>query len=451
MYKKFYLPVLVAVNLFLSSCQKEDVDPQNDYSIKSDSDFELIEQYPNGWIKKAETNTNLNSGSWVTEEFEYFENGYIKSAKLYRIDPNYHKYMEVSRSEDNKPLWSKYYTPTGDLWFETEYENGLPTVKKVYSEEGTAVHSFEDGELISVEFTSADNSRTVTTTYDAAANKRNVIITSEGEIVLDEEYPYQEQVGTGFYTNTNVPVANPFSEAETIYRDKNWGHSLLSTGDWEAEADPLEDLMYPYRLPDHFNENGRGFDTKLAVSSNLYQSIIEQYPVTENGIFLAGGYDLDGFDEFSPLFIMSDSLAKVKAEDPEFFELKYGQELISKVHYGKTFLLVGAIRNLPTTDEAASRIKNIAEKRLNELRGNTFTMMKDNKIDLVQSEFNSLTDEEREILDKVWFEVKFFSNLREHQNGMLIESEADYKGAINAINEADPEVMVLEYHLMSRY
>ncbi len=447
-----YRLLLLAVTVILNSCQKDDNVPQTDYSIESDSNLELISQHSNGWIKEAKINTTLSSGSWTTEEFEYFENGYIKLAKLYRIDPSYHLYMEVSRSEDNKPLWSKYYTPGGDLWFETEYENGLISVKKVYSEEGTAIHNYTNGELVSVEFTASDNSSTTTTTtFNATTNTRNVSITRNGETILEENYLYQEQVGTGFYTNTNVPVSNPFDQAETIYRDKNWGESYISTGDWEPEADPLKKLMLPYRSPGAFYEKERGFDTQFAVSSNVYQSIIEQYPITENGILLAGGYDLEGFDEFSPTFIISDSLAKIKEEDPELFELKYGQEIVAKVNYGKTFLLVGAIRNLPANEEAAEKMRKIAKKRLDELRGNTITIIKENKINLLQGETISLTAEERELLNKVWFEVKFFSNLREHRNGLVIDSVEKYKKAIEAVNDAEPAVINLEYRLINSY
>ncbi|AKD03713.1 hypothetical protein POKO110462_02190 [Pontibacter korlensis] len=451
MQKKYCLSLLLAVSVLLFSCHKDDNGPQTDYAIESDSDFELISQHPNGWIKEARTNTNLSFGSWITEEFEYFENGYIKSAKLYRISPSYHLYMEVRRNEDNKPLWSKYYTPEGGVWFETEYANGLVSVKKVHSKEGTAIHRYTNGELNSVEFTASDNSSTATTTYNANAGTRNVTVTSKGETVLEEDYPYQEQVGAGFYTNTNVPAANPFDQAETVYRDKNWGESFLSTGNWEPEADPLKELMLPYRLPGAFYENGRGFATKLAVSSNLYQSIIEQYPVTENGILLAGGYDLEGFDEFSPTFIVSDSLAKVKEGNPDLFELKYGQEIVAKVNYGKTFIVVGAVRNLPTNNKAAEKIKEIAKKRLGELRGNTITVMNANKIDLLPGENFSLTSQERELLNKVWFEVKFFSNLKEHRNGLVIDSAEEYYKAIGAVNDADPEVINLKYRLINSY
>ncbi len=436
--------LLLAVTVLLSSCQNDDILPQNDYSINSDANFQIISQYPNGWIKEAKTLINSNSGSKTSEEFEYFENGYIKSAKLYQ--PADHLFMEVSRSEDNKPIWSKYYTPEGNVWFETEYENGLPSVKRFYSEEGISIHEYNDGELNSIEFTSADNNSKTIVTYDQAEGTRNVNISTNGQSILNENYPIQDQVGTGFYAHTFVPVADVFDQAETVYRDKNWGKSLLSSTNWEYELNSYNELIYPE--PAGF----RSLNTNLAVSNPMYQSIIEQYPVTENGVMLAGGYDLEAFKEFSPNFIISDSLGRVKEEESEFFELKYGQEIIDKVDYGKNYIVIGAIRNLPTSDKAAEKIKNLAYMRMQEIQGYTFTMMQDNKITLIQGETgDGLTAEEQEILNKVWFEVKFFSNLKQHRNGIVLNTEEDYKKAIKAVNDSEPTVINSEYLLIDAY
>ncbi|TPE45832.1 hypothetical protein [Pontibacter mangrovi] len=438
--------LVLAVAVLLSSCQKDDNVPHTDYSIKCNSELEVISQYPNGWIKEAKTIISSNSGSRTKEEFEYYQNGYIKSAKLYRVLPTDHLYMEVSRSEDNKPLWSKYYLPEGNVWFETEYENGLPLVKKFYSEEGIAIHEYDDGELISIEYTAANNISNSIITYDQAAGTRNVNILNNGQTILNENYPIQDQVGTGFYSKTFVPVADVFEDIETVYRDKNWGKSLLSSTDWKYDINSFNELIYPE--PAGF----RKLNTKLAVSNPMYQAIIEQYPVTENGVMLTGGYDLEAFKEFSPSFIISDSLAKVKEDEPEFFELKYGQEIIKKVDFGKNYIVIGAIRNLPTNDEAAEKIKEIARMRMDEIQGYSFTMMRDNKITFIQGEIgNGLTAEEQDLLGKVWFEVKFFSNLKQHQNGIVLNTEEDYKKAIKAVNDADFSVINLEYLLIDAY
>jgi hypothetical protein len=406
----------------LSSCEKEENVPQPDYSIGSTSHFELLDQHQNGWIKQGRYQLSGDP----TEEFEYYENGYIKSAKVYASYPQQHLYMEVSRSEDNKPLWSKYYHPDGTLWFETEYKNGLPSIKKVYSEAGTAIHTYSNGELSTVEFTAADGSSTATTTYNKAAETRNVIITRNGETVLNENYAYREQVGAGIYTNTHVPIANPFGAIENSYYKLNQSYS--QTPAWENDADPIS-FMLPYRLFDEFYNPANYFATRFAVSTELYQSVIEQYPVTERGVLIGGGKYEDGYEAFSNQWEVRDSLAKVYEEDPELYKLKYGNEYVEKVGYGKVFFIIGAIRNLPTDSNLADDIKNIARKRMEAMiNGST-----------------GITREEQEKLDKVWFEVKFFSNLKEHRGGVVINSFADYENAIEQMVDGESSVIQLQY------
>ncbi|ARS35858.1 hypothetical protein [Pontibacter actiniarum] len=422
MLKNYHLSLLLSITVLFSSCEKEDSVSQTDYSIQSTEAFELVSQHPNGWIKEARY--QLIGGA--TEEFEYYENGYIKSAKVYASYPQQHLYMEVSRSADNKPLWSKYYNPDGELWFETAYTNGLPSIKKVYSEEGTAIHSYTDGELRSVEFTAADNSSTSITSYNAAAGNRNVTITSNGQLILDEDYPYQEQVGAGVYTGNFVPVANAFGATETSYYKLN--HSFSQSPIWQHDADPIE-FMFPYRLFDAFYYPGNYFATRFAVSTELYQSVIEQYPVTEKGVLIGGVKYEDGYDYFQNNWEVQDSLAKVYQENPALYKLKYGNEYIEKVGYGKTFFVIGAIRNLPTSGNSADKIKDIARRQM---------------LSMLTGE-SGITAEEQEILDKVWFEVKFFSTLKEHRNGVVINSAEDYDKAIKEVNDAELSVFQLKY------
>ena len=422
MFKNYFLPLLFSATILLSSCEKEDNVPQTDYSIGSTPHFELLDQHGNGWIKQGRYQLSEDP----TEEFEYYENGFIKSAKVYASYPQQHLYMEVSRSEDNKPLWSKYYLPDGSLWFETEYKNGLPAVKKVYSEKGTAIHTYTDGELISVEFTAADGSSTATTTYNKAEGSRNVTITNNGETILDENYPYREQLGAGIYTNTHVPVANPFGATEASYFKLN--QSFSQSVSWENDADPIT-FMFPYRLFDEFYNPAGYFATRFAVGTELYQSVIEQYPVTERGVLIGGGKYEDGFEAFSSNWEVRDSLSKVYEEDPVLYQLKYGNEYIEKIGYGKIFFVIGAIRNLPTDSNVADNIKNIARKHMDAMiNGST-----------------GITSKEQEILDKVWFEVKFFSTLKEHRNGVVINTSADYENALQKLNAAEVSVIQLQY------
>ncbi|AKD05397.1 hypothetical protein PKOR_23115 [Pontibacter korlensis] len=413
----------------MSSCQKEDSAPQTDYSIESDSNFELISQHSNGWIKKARHYSYDLQGNVPKDEFEYFENGYVKSAKVYSRFPNQHLYMEVSRSEDNKPLWSKYYTPEGELWFETEYVNGLPSVKKVYSGKGTAVHTYTDGELVSIGFTATDNSGTSTTVYDRSSGKKTITVTQNGETVLEEEYSFLEKHGDGIQTSNQIPLANPFNTTEEgAYRkvEESFSHSPV----WENDTDPIK-IIHPYRHYFEYNyyHPQPEFATKFAVNSELYQSVIEQYPVTEDGALIAGTWYHQGFESFLPSLEESDSLQNVKEQDPDLFELKYGNEYVEKVRYGKHFFVIGALRNMPTNENAADELKKIAERRMNELlTGNS-----------------PLSREEREILEKVWFEAKFFSMLNEHRNGVVINSYADYESAVQEVNNAEVSIIQLEY------
>ena len=396
--------LLVAVSVLLSSCQKEESIPQTDYSIESDDFFQVISSYPNGWIKEAKREDDD-----PYEKFEYYENGYIKSAKIYSSYPQQHLYMEVSRSENNKPLWSKYYTPEGDLWFETVYENGLASEKKVYSEKGTSVYKYEEGDLVSIDFNRADNSGTSSTVFDKTAGTRTVTIKKDGETILEEVYPYTESTGAAILSNNQVPLANPFSNTEGNYRKIN--ESFFHNAIWQYDADPIEGVP-PYRNFSEFYYPNNKFATKFAVSSELYQSIIEQYPVTEDQVLTLNYKYKEGSTGFLPPSEERRSLTEEMEQDPSLFELKYGNEYVDKVYYGKIIYMIGALRNMPTNAKASNEIKNLARKKMNLIIGGD----------------DQLTAEEQKTLDKVWFEVKFFSTLKAHRNGIVLNNHEDYNG-----------------------
>ena len=424
MRNSIFRSLLLAVMILFSSCQKEENLPKTDYSIESSSYFKVISQHPNGWIKEAK---HVGNQDRLVDEFTYYENGNLKTAKIYTRFPQQHLYMEVSRSEDNKPLWSKYYTPDGDLWFETEYSNGLPSMKKVYSEKGTAVHTYTNGDLVSVEFTKADNTGTSTTIYDRNSGTKKITITQAGEIVLEEEYPYDENYGDGVLTSNQVPLANPFADNEGSYIPI--GESFFHNASWEFSPDP-DDFMQPYRNYFEFYFAASGtFATKFAVSSDLYQSVIEQYPVTEDEVLVMNYKYRDRTGENRPPFEERRTLDKEMQEDPELFELKYGNEYVKRIHFGKQFFIIGAIRNMPTDSYAASNVKKLAKKHINALLNGD----------------NKLTKEEMDILNKVWFEVKFFSTLKAHRNGIVLNTTEDYKSAFQQFTDAESSAIQLEY------
>lgn len=426
MQKSVSLALLIAGSVLLSSCDKEDHNgPQTDYSIESDVSFELISQHSNGWIKEGRITSYYSGEDVPSNEFEYYENGNIKSAKLYTTYPQQHLYMEVSRSEDNKPLWSKYYTPEGDLWFETEYDNGLPSVKKVYSEKGTAVHTYTDGDLVSVEFTTADNKGSSTTVYDRTAGTRKVTITQDGETVLQEEYEY-ENYGDGVISSNEVPTANPFDNTEGSYRKLL--ESFFQNAQWEYSADPIE-YINPYRTFSEFYVRESKFATEFAVSSDLYQSIIEQYPVTEDEVLILSSKFTEGIGSFLPPFEERRALKIEMEQNPSLFELKYGNEYVEEIYFGKNIFIIGALRNMPTSTSAANEIKTLAQKHMNAIINGK----------------DQLSTEEMEILDKVWFEVKFFSTLQKHRNGVVLNTTEDYNAAAEEVFDAESSVIQMQY------
>ncbi|MGY5847401.1 hypothetical protein ACW6QP_08265 [Salegentibacter sp. HM20] len=423
MFKSKLQSLIVLAILLFSSCQKDDNIQQTDYSIESSDYFQIISTYSNGWIKEAK---HIDSQDQPDDEFEYYENGYIKSAKIYSSTEQQHLYMEVSRSEDNKPLWSKYYTREGDLWFETEYENGLPSIKKVYSEKGTSVFEYEEGDLAAVEFTRTDNSASSLTVFDKNADTRTVSIKKDGVIILNQVYPYTEAVGTGILTSNQVPLANPFDNPEGNYReiDESFSHNPS----WQYDADPVEEIPV-YRYFSDFYYDHSTFATKFAVNTELYQSIIEQYPVTEDEVLTLNYKYKKGSNSFVPALEESQSLTEERENDSSLFELKYGNEYVEEVYYGKVIYMIGALRNMPTNEKAAGEIKNLARKKMG--------FIIDGK--------DQLTAEEEEVLDKVWFEVKFFSTLKSHRNGIVLNNNLDYNAVIQEFQNAESSIIQLEY------
>jgi hypothetical protein len=325
--------------------------------------------------------------------------------------------MEVSRSEDNQPMWSKYYNANGKLWLETQYNNGITASKKVYAEEGTAEYRYANGNHAAIEYTSAVGSTKTAVTYNIAEGFRHVHITEYEQVVLNENLPLEEQVGTGLYQFTEVPVANPFGDAETNYQVVN--QSFFSRPGWEGNADPNYYLA-PYRLPDALYTPGSAFATRFALSTEVCQSVIEQYPVTENEVLLGGSQHIDGYHAFKSSAVVRDFLAKVRDANPELYELKYGNEFLEKVYLVKSYVVVGAIRNMPTESSAANKVKNIARKHMYALLSNG----------------EGISSTEQEILNKVWFEIKFFSTLKIHQNRLVIDSYQAYDTALKAVNNS---------------
>lgn len=426
MCKANQLLLLCLFIIAITSCKKDDLQNEiekPDFSIQSTTDFAVISQYENGWIKEGRYPASGNP----MKEFEYHENGYIKSAKIYSTLGAYHLSMEVARNIDNKPEWSKYYKSDGSLWIETIYENGRPDMKKVYGDKGVTTHQYADGILTSSTYTSQDESITTSNKLNASASNRTVSVYVNDNTYFEQTSTSEPKLGNGLYSDFEIQVGNPFGEVEGNYI--RLLQSSSSSPSWERYLE-AHNFVRPYILLDQAYISDGEFIRSFALSTELYQSIIEQYPFNEQGVLVGGTRYIDGYTNISLPFDLRDSLANVYENDSANYVLKYGDEYVEKIGYGKSTLLIGAIRNLPTDPLLADELKTIADK----------------KMDVLISENSpALTEEEQAMLDKVWFEVRFFSYVPEHRSGVVINSYQDYQQAVEAVDDAELTVIQLEY------
>ena len=424
--KQYYVCLIMAVTL-LTSCQKENENDQFNYSIESDEFLNVISKYPNGWIKEAELNTPHLDEPVPLRQFEYHQNGYIKSARLYTTYPQQHLYMEVSRDENNDPLWSKYYTPEGDLWFETEYENGLPVSKKVYDQKGISTYSYTNGEVTTIEFINSDGSGKSITTYDRAAGTKEISVMRNGQLIYEKTYEELENAGDGAIYTHQVPLANVFEEPQWHYREL--GESYMNNPIWRHQVHPREFMTPSRKFPEVYIPGTR-FATEFAVSSDLYQAIIEQYPFTEDDVLVMNYREREATAEF--ILPEREKRVKIKEEmqeNSDLFELKYGNAYVEKILYGKNMIIIGALRNMPTHPTAAQNLKAIAQKRMNDILNGS----------------SLVSTEELKELEKIWFEVRLFSTLKTHRNGVVLESNGDYEREEKAFLEAEAGILQVEY------
>ena len=425
MFKHLSLPLAFAALFTFASCDKKDDDPvdKTDYSIESTEYFELISQHDNGWVKEGR---KFDYDGKVLREYEYYDNGNIKWAKVYKTYPSYQPHFEVSRSEDNKPLWSKYYDNEGELWFEIKYEGGLLKEKKVYSEEGVAYHNYLNGELSSIDFNSVDNKKFAKVEYNANTQSRKVIAYLNLEKVLEQELPYMEQPGAGAYMHTDVPVGNPFTQlTPNSYTIRE---AFSSSINWEHRLKPAE-WIKPLRYHDDYYYPGYEHPIKYAVSTDVMRNIIEQYPFEENGVMVGGGYYKDNYKAFSSTIEVRSNLREEYEANPELYILKYGDEYAEKVYYGYEYILIGAARNIPTNSVAAEKVKEAIKKYVYN----------------IQNGSSSLSEADKNLLDKVWVELKFFSTVPAHKQGVVVSSHEQLESLIEELTSAEDEVIQVAF------
>ena len=198
--------------IFVISCQKEDTEPSPDLSIISDDDFDIISRHQNGWIKEAK---KMGYRGATEADFEYYENGYIKYANIYKFTPEHYLFSSFERNEDNQPLSSKYYHPNGDLFLDIVYEDGQISLKTLYTESDTkTVFRYQNGRILTVEKSNGQNDQLTKVDYDYSAQKRTLTIRSGNQISHSEALPLSENLGAGFSTNEDLILSNLIPDQE---------------------------------------------------------------------------------------------------------------------------------------------------------------------------------------------------------------------------------------------
>lgn len=411
------------VFLFTFSACNDDPEPDSgpDFNIISSPSFSVEETYDNGWIKYAR---HLFFDGSVRSEFEYYENGYIKTATVYSDYPQYHKYMEVSRDINNNPISSTYYNKDGSIDASFEYDNGLLIKKTVNSENGTAVTLFENRQISSIKYTSKDQSTGTDIVYNS--NSREITITNAGEVVYNALLPLEMSLGEGADSFTNLALVNPF--AGQSFSAINALTSSSSSIKWENTLKPT-DFIPVSKLYKSFQNQYQPFHTDFAISTDSYREVIEQFPAGEDQILIAGSQYVKDQLSLQISFDTREGIKNEREADVNAFTLKYGNEYNNISYRGKYLYIVGVLRNLPSDVTLRDQIKDIAYDKAQDLTSGTSTV----------------SEADQKLLDRVFFEVKIFTSAMEDLRGKTIESFDDYEAVVEELEASESKIIQRQY------
>lgn len=427
--KKTSIPnylTLIGCYLLFSCTSVEETSPADsnskyNFEIESSYNLEIISHHENGWIKEG-----IKKDEGLRSEFEYFENGNLKSTKLFDTYPEDYMCMEVMRNSNNETLWSKYYHPDGSIWFETQYDNGLHDKKIIYNESNITTHFYSDGAITSSEVRSTNGDLISKTDYNQEVGTRVVTVMKDDNIIYQETLSFEEAFGNGIHQNSYTLVGNPFDNPDI----QNPTPLLTSSGSsiawWSYPSHPRF-LVTPNRFysyyshPEHLN---------YAITDDIYQSVLEQYPFLETDEVLhTESRRIQEQQYFRDLSDGHESIHESYNSNKELFTLKYGDSYIFKKTFGRYQFTLGVIRNLPTESDTAEKIKEIAEKKMEYLLNGTA----------------ELNEEETELLEKVWFEIRHFSPSLHRSTGIIIESFEQYNNILNQYMDGEDYILQKEY------
>ncbi len=418
------LSLLICALALITSCGKDKVDPEPDLSINSSDNFEIISKYGNGWIKEA---VKKNPSGTTKSAFEYHENGYIKRANIYRSVPQHYLFSTLERDEINQPLSSKYYYPNGDTFLSIVYENGQPSSKTLYSENGnTTISQYQNGRISTIEKEDAVSGQITKVEYSYSDQKRTLTIKSGDNVLHNEELSLSEDLGSGLNTNEDLALSRfiPYQTPNEI----NISSAQSSSFSWKRTIDPFDSFIpAPVVYDKWLQPKTAAIDVKFIANGNIYRSIAEQYPFVEKRALLLGFLAVDKKYTLSPEIATKEDIGKQLRDNLEQFTNLYGDEFNHEKFSGKYFLAVATLRNMPTDTKVSEQIEEIARKHA---------------LWLVTGEsFYNITDTEKELLSSVFFELKVHSSLLNNVNGIVISSYEDYEEAVETVNNAPSDII----------
>lgn len=392
-----------------------------DFSIRSSTLLDVEETFDNGWIKYAR---RLFFDGRTRSEFEYYENGYIKTATVYSDYPEYHKYMEVSRDINNKPIVSTYYNADGSIDARFEYIDGLLSMKTVNADNGTTITSFKNGQISKSTFTSSDQTYVTSVVFNT--NSREITTTKSGEIIHNAILLLETLLGEGADSFTNLSMSNPFPEQE-----QNSANILMSYSeslDWEERIYPTQ-YIPEYKLYKSSQYLSQPFQTNVAVSTDAYREIIEQFPTSEDQVLIAGSLFVKEQQSLVISFETRETVKNQKNDDIEAFKSKFGNEYNHIAYTGKYLYTIGVLRNLPNDPQLRYQLKQIAYNKARHLTSGT----------------SNISKEEQALLDRVFFELKIFTSAMDDLRGKTIESFADYEQVVQELEASESKIVQREY------
>ncbi|SNT11109.1 hypothetical protein SAMN05421640_2324 [Ekhidna lutea] len=425
--KRMVLTILFSSAILLISCTKdESPTPAPDFTIQSTPTFEVVSTYSNGWIEKAITYDG--SFGLKKEEFEYHENGFIRSCKTYGFKDfdyqaaNHYLEREVFRDNKNQPKKSIYYNPDGSVKAEILFEDGLIKEKVVYSGDQTINYTYNAGIIHQTEIIADD--QTTRIEFNQLSDARGVEVIRESNVDYVTTLPYDPVAGEGLNTTDDNSRGNRFAGEPISTNNINTAYSASVSWNYGFEAYEYAPVPMLYSKTNYFGLLNGYFSTEF----DFYRQVVEQYPFFEDE-FLAGKFEILSEEaSFYPSITTREAVKSEIEADPTAFKMKYGDHYLHKIISGKYGFIIGTMRNLPSDFALRNQLKELAYKKANHILGSSV----------------GLTEQEELMLSKVFFELKYFSPIL-GSSGVVLDTNETYETIIYEIENTDPFVLQKVY------